>query len=406
MKFLEVKLGDKALIREFLELPVRIYKNDPLWIRPLDKDIESIFDPAKNKFWRHGKAIRWILQNDKGETVGRVAAFINDRTAKTEEQPTGGMGFFECIDDQATANMLFDKCKEWLAANEMEAMDGPINFGEREAWWGLLYEGRYEPVYQMNYQPEYYIRLFESYGWQTYFKQHVLYRPLLEPMQERFKEKADMLHSDPNYRFTIMDKGQIKKFAEDFRTILNGAWGDHKGFKPMRKEQSMSIMRKLKPILAPELAIFGYYKDEPIGFFIMIPDMNQVFKDFNGKFGLWQKLKTLYRIKMRKITKCYGIVFGIVKEHQGKGVDGGLINHARSVLQPMNHWNHMEMIWIGDFNPKMLNVGYGIGGRDYKIYHTLRYLFDRSKPFKRHPIIGAEKSYAETGELAEGPAES
>ncbi|MFM2375649.1 MAG: hypothetical protein RLZZ165_746 [Bacteroidota bacterium] len=388
MKFLEIKLGDQRLIREFLELPVRIYKNDPLWIRPLDKDIEAVFNPKTNKFWRHGKAIRWILQNGEGETVGRVAAFINERTANTEAQPTGGMGFFECVDDQGTANMLFDKCKEWLTENGMEAMDGPINFGEREAWWGLLYEGRHEPVYQMNYQPEYYIPLFENYGFRTYFKQYVLFRPLMEPMQERLYEKAEMVAKDPNYHFTTLKKNRLGKFAEDFRTILNGAWTGHDGFKPMRKEQAMAIMNRMKPILAEELAIFGYYKDEPIAFFIMIPDMNQVFKDFNGKFGWPQKLKTLWRIKMRKITKCYGIIFGIVKEHQGKGVDGGLINHARIVLHPMNHWNHMEMNWIGDFNPKMLNLARGIGGRDYKTYHTLRYLFDRTKPFKRLPVIG------------------
>ena len=86
----------------------------------------------------------------------------------------------------------------------------------------------------MNYQPEYYIALFENYGFQTYFKQHVLYRPLLEPMQARFAEKAEMVAKDPNYRFTTMKKNQIAKFAEDFRTILNGAWGGHAGFKPMR----------------------------------------------------------------------------------------------------------------------------------------------------------------------------
>lgn len=388
MKFIEVKQDDKAAIRAFLELPSKIYKDDPLWIRPLDKDIEFVFDPSKNKYFRHGKCIRWILQNEKGETIGRVAAFIDDRTAHTEKQPTGGMGFFESLNDQAIANLLFDKCKEWLAAQGMEAMDGPINFGDREAWWGLLYEGRYEPVYQMNYQPEYYKALFENYGFQTYFKQHVLFRPLMEPMQERFREKAEMLHKDPDYHFTTIDKRNLKKFAEDFRTIYNNAWGGHDNFKKMRKEQSETIMKKLKPILAPELAIFGYHKDEPIAFFIMIPDMNQVFKDFNGKFGLIQKLKTLWRLKSGKLSKCYGIVFGIVRNHQGKGVDGGLIAHAAKVLHPMNRWNHMEMIWIGDFNPKMLNVGRGIGGVDYKIYHTMRYLFDRSKPFKRLPIMG------------------
>ena len=66
MKLLEVKQGDKAAIKRFLELPVKIYKDDPKWIRPLDKDIETIFDPNRNKFWRHGKAIRWVLVNDKG----------------------------------------------------------------------------------------------------------------------------------------------------------------------------------------------------------------------------------------------------------------------------------------------------------------------------------------------------
>jgi hypothetical protein len=396
MQFQEVKLGDKRLIREFLELPLKIYKNDPLWIRPLDKDIEGIFTPEKNKFWRHGRAIRWILQNDKGETVGRVAAFVNDRTAKTEEQPTGGMGFFECINDQPTANLLFDKCKEWLTAQGMEAMDGPINFGEREAWWGLLYEGRHEPVYQMNYQPEYYIQLFENYGFQTYFKQHVLFRNLQEPMQPRFWEKAEMVRKNPDYHFAFLDKRNIKKFAEDFRTILNGAWGGHANFKAMRKEQSMAIMKKLKPILAEELAVFGYHKEDPVAFFIMIPDMNQIFKDFNGKWGIIQMLKTWWRLRNTSLTRCYGIVFGIVKEHQGKGLDGGLIHHASTRIHPQKRWDHMEMIWIGDFNPKMLNVGYGIGGVDYKIYHTLRYLFDRTKPFKRLPIIGEKANPAGT----------
>ncbi len=388
MKFIEVTRENKRLVREFLELPLKIYKDDPLWIRPLDKDIEFVFDPEKNKFFRHGKCVRWILQNSQGETIGRLAAFVDERTAYTESQPTGGMGFFECIDDQAAANLIFDKAKSWLVEQGMEAMDGPINFGDREAWWGLLYEGRYEPVYQMNYQPEYYISLFETYGFQTYFKQHVLFRPVMEPMQPRFVEKAKMLHKDPGYHFKTLNKSQITKFAEDFRTIYNNAWGGHDNFKKMRKEQSQTIMKKLKPILAPELAIFGYYKEEPVAFFIMIPDMNQVFKDFNGKFGLIQKLRTFWRLKTKKLTKCYGIVFGIVRDHQGKGVDGGLIAHAAKVLHPLNRWNHMEMIWIGDFNPKMLNLAKGIGGTEYKTYHTLRYLFDREKPFKRLPIMG------------------
>src|SRR5689334_20280529 len=113
MKIIEVTTPQHA--REFLLLPVKLYKNEPAWIRPLDKDIESVFDPEKNKTFRHGTSIRWILQNNTGETIGRVAAFVNEKTVhKGNDQPTGGMGFFECINDRDTAFLLFDQCKTWL----------------------------------------------------------------------------------------------------------------------------------------------------------------------------------------------------------------------------------------------------------------------------------------------------
>jgi hypothetical protein len=392
MKIQEVSLTDKQAIREFLELPVRIYAGDPNWIRPLDQDIENTFNPAKNKFWKHGQAIRWLLYDGQGKVIGRVAAFINDRTAHSDkQQPTGGMGFFECIDDQAAANILFETCKEWLASKGMEAMDGPINFGEKEAWWGLLAEGRHAPVYQMNYHPAYYQPLFEHYGFQIYYKQFVLYREIMGPVPQKFEEGYARLMKDPDYSFKHIDKQQITKFAADFRTIYNEAWGGHDNFKKMREDQARTIMRKLKPILAPELAWFGYYKDEPIAFFIMIPDMNQIFKDFNGKFGLVQKLQTWWKLRKKASTKCYGIVFGVVPAHQGKGVDAGLIKGASLVLHPMNHWNHMEMTWIGDFNPKMLKVAMDVGGEIYKTYYTMRYLFDRNKPFERLPLMGSKE---------------
>ena len=102
--------------KEFLILPVKLYKHESNWIRPLDKDIESVFDKEKNKTFRHGECTRWILINEKNETIGRVAAFVNKKTvSKGNDQPTGGMGFFECINDKKAAFMLFDQCKTMVA---------------------------------------------------------------------------------------------------------------------------------------------------------------------------------------------------------------------------------------------------------------------------------------------------
>ena len=102
----EVKREDKRLVREFLELPKRIYKNTPEWVCPFDSSIEAVFDPAKNKLFQDGEAIRWVAYNAEGECVGRIAAFYDKTHAYSYEQPTGGCGFFEAIDDQELANFM------------------------------------------------------------------------------------------------------------------------------------------------------------------------------------------------------------------------------------------------------------------------------------------------------------
>jgi hypothetical protein len=128
---------DKSLEKKFLSVPLFIYKNDSNFIRPLDKDVNDVFDSEKNKAFRFGECSRWILTDNDGHLIGRIAAFVNKKYRnKGDEQSTGGFGFFECIDDQQAADMLFDVAKSWLIQRDMEAMDGPINFGERDRWCG------------------------------------------------------------------------------------------------------------------------------------------------------------------------------------------------------------------------------------------------------------------------------
>ncbi len=152
-----IEVIDKKSAEEFLLVNVEINKNDPNYIRPLDKDINEVFDPNKNKTFRSGEAIRWILKDDsstgsEGKLIGRIAAFTNKKYKnKGDDVPVGGIGFFDCINDQDAADMLFDVAKHWLIQKGMEAMDGPINFGERDRWWGLVVKGFEPPLYCMNY---------------------------------------------------------------------------------------------------------------------------------------------------------------------------------------------------------------------------------------------------------------
>ena len=373
--------------QEFLKLPVRLYRHDPNWIRPLDKDIETVFDPETNKYFRHGQAIRWILQDDQGVTIGRVACFINNKTAKTTEYITGGLGFFECIDDEAAAFMLFDTCKAWLEAQGMEAMDGPINFGERDKWWGLLVDGFVEPNYCMYYHFPYYRRLFENYGFKVYFEQYTFHRSVDAPLPPIYEEKAERIARDENYRFEYIRKSHLEKYAEDFRYIYNKAWVKHSGVREMPKAQAMSVMKQLKPVLDEDIVWFAYYKEEPVGFFIMIPELNQIFKHLNGNLNWWGKIQFVYHKWMGTCKKMFGIAFGIIPDFQGKGLEGAIVMAAAKKVQPRKRYTDFEMNWIGDFNPKMIKICESVGSKVIKTHHTYRYLFDNTKPFIRAPMM-------------------
>ena len=154
-------VNNTTLQKDFLNVPKILYKNDKNWICPLDSEVENVFNPQKNNFFNHGKCVRWILKDESGKLIGRIAAFINEKKAFNYEQPTGGIGFFESIEDEKAAFLLFDTAKVWLTENGMKAMDGPINFGENDSFWGLLVEGFTPPSFGMNYNFPYYQNFFE-----------------------------------------------------------------------------------------------------------------------------------------------------------------------------------------------------------------------------------------------------
>ncbi|MEO6949455.1 MAG: hypothetical protein ABI123_07495 [Ginsengibacter sp.] len=383
-----ISVSDKKLEREFLEVPLLIYKNDPHYIRPLDKDIEEVFDEKKNKTFRFGEVTRWILKDDDGRNIGRIAAFVNKRYKnKGDDQKTGGIGFFECINDQLAADMLFDVAKDWLMKRGMEAMDGPINFGERDRWWGLVVEGYKPPIYLMNYNPPYYMELFENYGFKNFFNQICWAMAVHTDLNEKFLEMNKKYDADPDYSARYIRKSEGDKFANDFCKVYNQAWASHEGNKQMKTEGARKMFESMKPVMDEKLIWFVYYKNEPIAFWLNLPELNQIFKHFNGKFGLIEKLRFLW-MKMRgKNDKFTGIVFGVVPEFHAKGIDYYMIMQGAEVMKYKTNYKHLELQWQGDFNPKILNISKNIGAHESRVLTTYRYLFDRTKTFKRHPIL-------------------
>lgn len=376
------KVESAAQISEFLSFPGKLYKDDPHYIQPLNNDVEAVFDSKKNKFFRFGECERFLFLNDNNETVGRVAVFVNRKYRN--EQPTGGFGFFDCINDQPTADFIFDFCRNWHQQRGMEAMDGPINFGERDKFWGLLIEGFSEPLYGMNYNAPYYQWLFENFGFQIYFNQLCFGRKVHDPVAQNFLDMHARVKRNPAISAQRMKVRNLEKYAADFTEVYNRAWAQHGGGKEISKAQTLKLFNTLKPVINEHISWFVYENDKPIAMWMNIPDLNQWFKYTGSEFGIWQKIKFLVVKKFKKNTKMVGLVFGIVPEWQRKGIDGFMIWEGTKHFRLTTDFEDYEMQWIGDFNPKMIKIAENLETTVTRKLATYRYLFDRTKPFERH----------------------
>ncbi|MFI3270329.1 MAG: hypothetical protein SNG14_07860 [Rikenellaceae bacterium] len=384
--------------RRFIDFPKRLYRGNDKYVCPLDDDIKKIFDPKRNKLFEEGEAVRWLALDAQGEVVGRVAAFYNKEKAELEVQLTGGCGFFEVIECEEVAVMLFDASREWLVSKGMQAMDAPINFGQRDTWWGLLVNGfEFDALYENPYNPPYYQAYFENYGFQNYFNQHTyIWKIFDDDVNDMVHKRAARLHETPGYTFRTINMKDLDGEAEKFRTIYNKAWAIFEGVKPMERHEAAALMQTMKPIIDPEIIFFGYYNDEPISFFIMVPDLNRLIGKFNGKFGLWQKLQLMWDLKVRRsCDRIFGVIFAVTPELRGKGVESAMMQAVldQYIRTPKNKYQTLELAWMGDFNPVMCRmVENYVGATKHKMHTTYRYLFDRTLPFERCPRIGMKRS--------------
>ena len=370
-----VEVTDKKTAGDFLDLPRKLYKNDPNFISPLDKDVEAVFNPALNNFHSHGIIKRWLALDSNGETIGRIAAFINHQKNKNPDLIIGGIGFFESINDEATAFLLLDTAKQWLQQNNAKAMDGPINFGENDKYWGLLVEGFVPPSMGMNYNPPYYKAFFENYGFEKQYDQYTNVINVLKPFPERFSKIADWIANKPDYTFIHFENKRFEKFAKDFQEIYNDAWSEFDDFTPMELETLKQSFREMKPIVDEKIIWFAYHNDEPIAFILAVPDINVLLRSFNGKLNWWNKIRFFLKLKTTTIDRIRFIVMGCKTKYQNKGIESGLIKKLQVEVLPRNTIKEAELAWVGDWNTKMIAVHEATGATREKVHRTYRYTF-------------------------------
>jgi len=152
----------KSDLKRFIDLPYKLYKNDPVWIPPLVDEQFSQFDIKRNPTLDHCEYALFLLEeNDR--LIGRIAAFIDRLALEAWKEQIGLFGYYECIEDLTASNMLFEAAATWLRKKGMTKMRGPWSFVSQE--WGLVVEGfTPSPVVMAPYNPSYYMGHMASFN--------------------------------------------------------------------------------------------------------------------------------------------------------------------------------------------------------------------------------------------------
>ncbi len=385
MTIIEVK--NRCDWKLFHAVPQRVYRDHPVWIAPLESDIEKIFNPATNKTYEYGEAILYVLLDDQQQPAGRIAAFIDHERNTQQDFPTGGIGFFECINRQDYAFALLAKAEAFLQAKGVKAIDGVINFGERDKFWGLLVKGfEYSPLYQENYHPPYYREWLEAKGFRPYEQVLTLKGRISDIPLERFKTLAQRVRERYGLSTRLIEMSKLPQYAADFSAVYNEAFKHFPYFKTLTAAQILQIFKQAKPVMDPNLVCFAYADRQPVGFCGLLPEVNSFLMPARGKLNLWTSLGFLWRFKTVRPQMVKGIAFGIHPDFQRKGVFPLMVD-CLNLPATIKRYSHILLATIRGHNKLMLDTCANLGVKPDRMHFTFRKMLDDQLPFQPFEFV-------------------
>jgi GNAT superfamily N-acetyltransferase len=364
LKIIEVKT--KSQLQVFINFPWRIYANDKNWVPPLRREVAKLLDQKHHPFWEHACGTLFLAYKD-GELVGRISAQIDDNYNKLWNEKLGSFGFFECEDNQEVANGLFDACANWVKSKGMTVLRGPMSPSSNDEW-GFLLEGfDRPPVLMMPYNPPYYLKLAEGYGFKKAKDLLAFIKYASTPMPERLRNLAEKLKQNPRIAVRPVNMKNLKSEMAIIRELYNESWQKNWGFSPMTDNEMNYLANNLKSFAQPEMVLFAFYDQKPAGLSITLPDYNQVLKHLNGKIGLFGIVKFLYY--RRRIKGVRSLIFGFKEEYRRLGLPVLLFYETENFARKYGYewcelsWNLEDNRLINDFDREL-------GGEVYKRYRV------------------------------------
>jgi GNAT superfamily N-acetyltransferase len=359
-----VTVNSKSELKEFVELPYALYRDDPHWVPPLRIAVKELLDKAKHPFYTNAETELYLARRD-GKVVGRVAAIWDKANNRFHEEKAGFFGFFESVNDPAVAEALLSAARKWVFSKGAVFMRGPVNPSTNYEC-GMLVEGfDSDPMVMMTYNPRYYPALMELAGLR---KSKDLYAYLSNANTIEMKKidrVADKVLKTTGVRIRPINMKDFDAEVARVWEVYGAAWARNWGFIPMSREEFALMGKEMKMILKPELVLIGEVGDRVVGFALALPDVNQALKPARGRLLPTGLLKILYYQRLIKSVRV--LALGVVEEYRPSGLAAGfyatLVRNARKL-----GFGETEMSWILEDNVLMNRSLEVMGAKRYKTY--------------------------------------
>ncbi|OYD16634.1 hypothetical protein CH330_02185 [candidate division WOR-3 bacterium JGI_Cruoil_03_51_56] len=360
------KVASKSDLNLFARLGFKVYQDFPNWVPPLTDDLKKTLTPGKNPFWNHAERELFLAEKD-GEIAGRIAAIVDRNYNRYHNSSTGFFGFFESIDDYKVAESLFETTVEYCRSKGMSRIFGPANPSLNDEV-GFLVDGFNSPPFiKMSYNPEYYIKFVEGYGFTKVKDLYAYIVPVNRPLPDKLKRVMRKLREKPGLVVRLIDLKNLEADLERIKEIYNDAWSDNWDFAPMTSDEIDDLAYQLKPLVRPEICPIVIYKNEPAGMSIALPDYNQVLEKMKGAmfpFG-WLRFLT----HRSRISQCRLWALGVKRKFHSLGFDSLLYYESFRGARKLGI-DRGEVSWILEDNQAIIRPIRLLGGRIYKTYRV------------------------------------
>lgn len=380
MSYTFQKVETKKQIELFHQLSFEIYQDYPKWIPSFRFEIEQVFDPGSNDFFKTGECERFLVFDDN-TPVARFAVMNNPDRDKVLEPKMGGFGFIEMINELKLAQEIIHFSAAWHKKRGYQAMRGPINFGENDRYWGLLVENFEEPpVYGMFYHPPYYKNLLEKTGAQKLDDHWSYKRSFSEPVPERMVKITNRIENKPGVTLRAIDMKNVGRDAEYIRQIYNEAWRDQDiheretEFTELTSDTVSNMIKQLKPVLIPPSTLIAFVNGEPASFVVCIPDLNEISAETHGQLRWWHYPKLLWFKRRAKHLRT--LVYGTRPKYRKLGLEA--LTFTRGIEFTRNavpSLEYLEGAWVSEKNWLMQRSLEALGCRHHKTHRTYKWEF-------------------------------